>query len=90
MIDWSQLTKDADDAILAITKRATALRPELDHCRLMMDLSACHVSGCRLNLPAMVLSDDYNLLHDVYGITNHIDRNTGKLLRCFMPKFAAI
>lgn len=27
--------------------------------------------------------------HDIAGIMRHIDRNTGKLTRCFMPRCAS-
>lgn len=30
--------------------------------------------------------DDFNLMHDVYGISAHINRTNGKLERCFLPR----
>jgi hypothetical protein len=55
---------------------------------LDMDLTACHLNGCPLDLEKLVAFDDFNLTHDVEGISAHIDRNTGKLTRCFLPRSA--
>ena len=55
---------------------------------LMMDLDACHSNGCRLDLLGLLLADDHNFTHDIAGIQRHIDRFTGKLGDCFVPRFA--
>lgn len=54
----------------------------------IIDLTACHCNGCRLNLVAMFNGDDFNLLHDVCGITSHIDMATGELEGGFLPRYA--
>ena len=36
----------------------------------------------------MEQADDFNLMHDVTGINAHINRYSGKLERCFLPRFA--
>lgn len=55
-----------------------------------MDIIAVHLNDCSLRLPELAKSsDDFNLLHDVLGIRKHLDRATGKLGDCFVPRYAA-
>lgn len=60
-----------------------------DRLSLEMDLTATHLNGCPLDLGALLGADEFNFAHDVCGIQRHIDRNTGKLTRCFLPRFYA-
>ncbi|KAA8387894.1 hypothetical protein FOH24_13000 [Acetobacter tropicalis] len=53
-----------------------------------MDLLAVNANGCPLDFMRMQDADDFNLLHDVCGIDRHLDRDSGKLLDCFVPRFA--
>ena len=54
----------------------------------VMDLDACHSNGCPLKLEALLEADDFNFAHDVFGIRRHLDRSTGELGGCFLPRFA--
>jgi hypothetical protein len=54
-----------------------------------MDLCATH-NSCPLDLAGLLATDDYNFAHDVFGIRRHIDRETGDLTDCFVPRYAAI
>lgn len=54
-----------------------------------MDVTACHVNGCPLKLDALLVADEGNFAHDVFGIRRHIDRTTGELQDCFVPRYAA-
>lgn len=54
-----------------------------------MDVTACHVNGCPLKLDALLAADEFNFAHDVFGIRRHIDRTTGELQNCFVPRYAA-
>lgn len=56
---------------------------------IAMDLSATHANGNPLRLDALLVADDFNLLHDVLGIRRHLDRETGKLTGCFRPRYSA-
>lgn len=56
---------------------------------LMMDLEACHSNDCKLKLQELLETDDFNFMHDINGIQHHIDRETGKLVNCFLPRYAA-
>lgn len=51
-----------------------------------MDLLACHLNGNRLDLQKLLDADDWNFAHDIFGIRGHIDRETGKLKNCFLPR----
>lgn len=54
-----------------------------------MDIIATHANGCPLRLDALLSADDFNFAHDVFGIRRHINRRTGQLENCFLPRFAA-
>ena len=56
---------------------------------LGMDVTACHANGTPLNLAALLAADDGDFGHDVFGINRHIDRTTGILGDCFVPRYAA-
>lgn len=58
----------------------------LDH---HMDLTACHANGCPLDFDKLSKFDDFNMAHDILLIERHIDRSTGKLGDCFLPRCAA-
>jgi len=54
-----------------------------------MDISACIANGCPLKLQEWLDAPDFDFFHDFYGIKRHIDRTTGTLRDCFLPRFAA-
>ena len=54
-----------------------------------MDITATHANGCPLRLDDLLAADEFNFGHDVFGIRRHFDRETGKLTRCFLPRFHA-
>ncbi len=89
MINWSDLTKEESEQIHKIADKACHLRTDLDPAMIDMDLAAVHVSGNKLDLAAMLEADDFNLLHDIFGIARPLDRPTGQLKSCFSPRFSA-
>ena len=54
-----------------------------------MDVDACHNNDCPLKLQELLEADDFNFAHDVFGIRANIDRTTGKLQNCFVPRYAS-
>jgi len=56
----------------------------------MMDmLAADGVNGNDpIDFQALLAADDFNFMHDVCGITKHLDRDTGKLVDHFRPRFS--
>lgn len=85
-----EVTKAEYELIGKIVKRATEKYPThgLDKMTLYMDLTATHANGNPLRLKEFLEADDFNFAHDIFGISNHIDRNTGKMTRCFLPRFS--
>ncbi len=87
---------DADRALIGkILDRAHGLKlrdgkPYLekrDRLNAEMDLLACHANGSPLRLADLLAADDFNFTHDMSGIYRHMDRDTGKLTDCFVPRF---
>jgi hypothetical protein len=88
MIDWNKATIEDVLKISKIVKLARSLDPTLDTLRTQMDLEACH-STCPLDLDRMLTAKQSDLMHDIGGIRRHLDRDTGELRDCFVPRFAA-
>lgn len=79
--------------IVKIAKRAVKMARAIgsktySQMTAVMDVEACHCNGCPLKLDALLKADDFNFSHDVFGIAAHIDRTTGELQDCFVPRFA--
>lgn len=56
--------------------------------QIMMDITGCHCNACPIDLAGLLATDDFNFAHDVGGIMRHINRETGELMNCFIPRFA--
>lgn len=84
-ISWNS-TKEEDVIISNIVSRF--LKENQDHERLdvMMSITATHLNGNPLDLEKLLSFDDFNFYHDIIGIINNINKNTGKLQNCFLPK----
>jgi hypothetical protein len=87
------VTSDEQKAIVAIAERAVNLAKEcgVEYAKIdcIMDLTATHSNGTPLDLDRLLKADNFNFSHDVFGIRNHIDRETGKLTDFFQPRTAA-
>lgn len=81
-------TRKEMDLILLCVKRALKRQPELDRMSLIMDLSATHANGCPMKFDELLTADDFNFFHDIYGIMRHINRRTGEMMDCFLPRFS--
>lgn len=53
---------------------------------VQMDIIACHANGCPLRLQELLDADDVNFAHDIFGIQQHLDRQTGLLQDLFTPR----
>lgn len=75
-----------------IVKRALSMADgagvRLDRLSLEMDLLAAHLNGCTLDLDKLLAAPAFDFTHDIWGIRRHIDRETGKLTGCFLPRCA--
>ena len=74
--------------IMQIVKRAKSLNPAVNGMTANMDICAAH-NSCPLKLDELLAADDFNFAHDVFGIFRHIDRRSGTLQDCFLPRYAA-
>ena len=54
---------------------------------LMMDIDAAH-NDCPLKLEELLKADDTNFYHDIIGIDSNLNRQTKKLVNCFVPRYA--
>lgn len=91
MIEWEKLTKEDLTIIRKITKRAVEIAKkqgyEINYQTMEMDISACHISN-PLKLQELLSADDGNFGHDVFGIRKYINRETGELTDCFLPRYS--
>ncbi len=87
-IDWT-VTREEAEAIRDISRRAIVEHPNTFRMlTLTMDLTACHCNGCPLRLIELSDAKDGDFIHDVGGISRHINRDTGELGDCFVPRYA--
>jgi hypothetical protein len=94
VIDF-KATKEDSELIDKIIERAHKLfknfkKVDIDLLELNMDICATHLNGCNLSLEKLLSFDNSNFLHDVIGINRNIDRKTGKLENCFIPRCARL
>ncbi len=75
------------DVISAILQRLREAFSDVsfDVLSLSMDLTACSNRG-HVDLAALLKARIGDLAHDVAGIAQHLDRETGDLGECFMPR----
>ena len=83
------VSRDDATTIRQIVQRARSMDPDLDVLSLEMDLCATHANGMPMEFERLLGADDFNFAHDVFGIRRHMDRSTGQLLNCFVPRFAS-
>lgn len=76
-------------AMSRIAQRAAALFPHTETMMWHMDIAAAHLNGCPLRLEELADADNFNFAHDVLGINRHLNRETGELQDCFLPRYAA-
>lgn len=81
-------TREEMKAIVRIVRRFLKLSEWGDESyqTLVMDLDATNSNGCPMDFAKMEEADDFNLAHDMYGIHRHLNRETGQLENCFLPR----
>ncbi len=68
---------------IAKDRRLQNMATSLD---ISMSLTACHANGGALNLDALLRAPRFDFMHDVLEINRHIDKQTGKLPKWFVPR----
>lgn len=54
-----------------------------------MDLRATHLNGNPLDFTALLAAPTFDFGHDLAGISRHLDRTTGQLGDCWLPRYSA-
>lgn len=85
-IKWK--LNDQDRSLIEAIAQKAMTEYGFDFINTSMDLTACHNNGCQLKLEELLNADEFDFLHDLYGIKLNIDHSTGKLTNCFLPRFA--
>lgn len=82
-------TKEENALITAVVLRAAdSLGLAKNHWDLHMDLCAAHANGCPIDFQKLLDADDATFGHDVLGVRKYINRQTGELEECFVPRCA--
>ena len=85
-----EIARADHELIRKIVARIRRLAPpelSIDALSLSMDLTACHVTT-PLDLAQLLAFTDGTFGHDVFGIQRHLNRKTGLLGDCFLPRCA--
>jgi hypothetical protein len=70
-----------------IATRAILIMPKRSRGDIEMDIECVHQTT-PLRLDELLAADDFNFAHDLFGIAEHLNRETRKLENCFVPRFA--
>jgi len=81
-------TPEDQKLIDEITLRAIQLG-DFDALTINMDLTATHLNGTPLKLAELLTFPKIDFMHDIYGINRHLNRETGEMMDCFLPRCAA-
>lgn len=76
-------TKLIGDIILRLKREVPTCK--FDALELSMDLTVCNNTQS-VNLSRLLTSDVNTLCHDIGGISKYLDRETGLLFDCFLPR----
>ncbi len=85
MIKW-EVTDEDRHLIMQIAMRAKNDGLNDNVMEVAMDVTAVHANDHQLDLQKLLDFDNFNFAHDIHGIRGHIDVNTGKLTRGFLPR----
>ena len=88
MIDWNT-TEEEFELIKKIASRADQIYRGWGMGKIMMDIEATHCNGCKLRLGELLEANEFDFCHDVFGINANLNRETGELENCFLPRYAA-
>lgn len=90
-VEFARFSRDEALIVAQIIIRAVPMFANAGQRRtasdLRMDLSAVH-ARCPLRLSELLEANNFNFAHDIFGITRHLNRETGDLDDHFRPRFA--
>lgn len=82
------VSKEDDQVIIDIVTRAVTLPLRYSFMDCVMDITATHANGTPLKLGELLAASEQDFIHDVIGIRNNLNRESGELENCFLPRFA--
>jgi hypothetical protein len=89
-MNW-KTTKEDLNWIVGIAHRASAIADEqggsYPYREAMMDITAVHANGCPLRLKELFSAPAFDFTHDIAGIRRCLNRETGQLEHCFVPRY---
>lgn len=85
MTNFSVNHEDANQ-IIRIGNRVRGLDPRSVFTNIIMVLRAAQCAGANLDFDKMIDASSEDLMHDINGILDNIDHETGKLKNNFLPK----
>jgi hypothetical protein len=83
-----EATPEEMELIRKIVARAIPDAEDRRRLNAMMDLTAVNANGCPMDFQKLLDAKSGDFLHDMIGITNTLNRKTGKLKNCFLPRCA--
>lgn len=83
------MTREEHLIVKEIVQRMRAHDSNIDCLELSMDISAVHCNSCKLKLAELSSAPQFDFVHDIRGIQRHLNRQTGQLEDCFLPRYAA-
>ncbi len=89
-VQFNSPTPDQMDRIYDRVLKMAGHHAEIDRMSFAMDMAAANGGNGNqfIDFDRLLAADNMNFAHDVFGIMRHIDRTTGHLGGCFVPRFA--
>lgn len=81
------LSQAGVDIVVKIADRAKNLIEGYKKVTVILDVFVCHVGGNPLRFQELLEAPDFDFTHDVMGINQNLNHNTGKLEGFFEPRF---
>lgn len=77
--------------IVAIARRAVRIGivDRINVLGVQLHLAACHANGNPLRLDDLLQGEDIHFVHDITGILEHLDTDTGQLRDGWTPRYSA-
>jgi len=86
-VKWEATPEETKLIVKIVDKALIHLKDhQIDRRELHMDLEAIHSNDCKMDFEKLLRAPLFDFVHDICGIRRHIDRDTGKLKDCFLPR----
>lgn len=87
MSNFDALTKIADRTLALLDTHAAG--HDVGRAEIILDLELTSELIVPLRLADLAEAPDFDLLHDVLGLRQNLDRGEARLLNFFLPRYAA-